>query len=592
MDLRSDYAAVQLREAPGAPCPACGGAATFDDGPRFFDFVASLPQPRVPAWAGSALETTTRSPRGLRVEQHTTDALTAVWLDGVPNERTRTARVANGLEGRVVLDFGGVTSVPGEATAAIAPLFGALRRERGFVSRLRPQVLAPVARAARSALLGRVVDFLLPAHCRRCDEEVEARIGLTEVLAADDAPVRCPACGSDAELLVERQGLRPLVRFLCDDVDDEVTSYLDAHPDGPRPPDAAGPRYEVLRPIGFGGMAEVCLAKQRGPAGFVRSVALKRILPEYTHDRSFVRMFLREARVAARVTHPNVVQIYDVGRDQGRYFIAMELVRGCDLSSVLRAAAAAEVPIPLDVACLITTELLKGLEAAHTSVDDKGGVAPILHRDVSPQNVLVSHAGEVKLTDFGVAKAADLTSFSQPGSVKGKIYYVAPERIDARLGAVDGRSDLFAAGLLLYELLTGFAPFRRKDNIAAMRAVLDAVVPDLAERRADIPREIIDVIDRAMARRPGDRYATATEMSAALQGALTRVGRRRADAAALAAFVDHVTSEARALGQGVGPVLASRGSLASSGEVGAALADLSLSLSIVLDENAAAVSGW
>lgn len=584
LDVRADYAAVQLGSPPEHTCHKCHGPMTLDAGPDYFGLAAARPEPRVPAWAERLLPELERGPRELRVLQDPTEDVTGVWLDGEPHARTSLGRLARGLEGMVAIECSGLPGASKAHAARLAPLFERARDGLAWVARLRPQALAPLPHEVKELLAGRVIDALVPAHCDACEEDVEARVTRADLEAADAAPVSCPACGGDARLLLPRTGLAPLRRFLTDEPDPDVLAYLAERPAGPEGNEATGPRYEVLRPLGFGGMAEVSLAKQRGPAGFVRSVALKRILPEYSHDRSFVRMFLREARVAARLAHPNVVQIYDLGREQGRYFIAMELVRGWDLSAVLRAVRAVEVPFPLELAAHIVSELLEGLGAAHECRNDAGEVAPILHRDVSPQNVLLSSSGEVKLTDFGVAKASDLTSFSQPGSVKGKIYYVSPERIDGRLGPVDGRSDLFAAGLLLYEMLAGFAPFRRKDNIAAMRAVLDASAPDLAEQRADLPADVVDVVHKAMARTPRERYATAGEMRAALGYALERAGRKPADARLLARFLQSVEDEARAYGEGMGPVLPSRGSLAGAGEVEEALKDLSLSLSVVVDD--------
>jgi serine/threonine protein kinase len=575
LDVRADWAAIQLRQAPTRRCPACHAESAFDEGPEYFAWVASHPRPEPPRWMLRVVGESDGDLPELRVAKEVTEHVTALWLSGAPSTRTRLRRRVAGLEPPLVVVFGGVPRVPRDAAGALTPLVDELAREGAWLARLRPQALAPMLARDKERLTGRVIDFLLPGRCHSCEEAVEARIRLAQLRDAD-AAAPCPACGEPLELLVNRSVLRPLERFLADDVDPDVTDYLEARGDEP-PLEPAGDeaaRYEALRPIGFGGMAEVLLARQRGPAGFARTVALKRILPEYASDRGFVDLFLREARVAARVTHANVVQIYDLGVDAGRYFIAMEYVRGWDLASVIRVAAELQEPIPAELACAITIDLLRGLHAAHTCTNETDDPAPILHRDVSPHNVLLSSRGEVKLSDFGVSKAADLTSHSKPGSVKGKIYYVAPERIDPRIGAVDARSDLFSAGLVLYEMLTGFAPFRRRGNVEAMRAVLEAKVPPLEEARAGLPRSLVAATERALTRDPDERWPTAQRFEAAL----SRIAEQdlpRTSPKALAGWLARLETEARAIGEAMRPGLPSRRSVVSA-ELEQALESLSI----------------
>ncbi len=210
-------------------------------------------------------------------------------------------------------------------------------------------------------------------------------------------------------------------------------------------------RYLLQQRLGRGGMAEVFRATVDGPGGFSRPVAIKRILPEYSQDEWFTRMIADEARIVSRLAHPNIVQILDAGEVDGSWYIAFELVDGTDLFQLLQRIYSRGQALPQAYACHIAAEVAAGLDHAHSRRDEHGQPLGIVHRDVSPQNVLLSWLGEVKLGDFGIARARQRTSETQAGTIKGKIYYMSPEQ--ARGETVDHRSDLFAVGILLYETL-------------------------------------------------------------------------------------------------------------------------------------------
>src|SRR5262245_18293462 len=208
--------------------------------------------------------------------------------------------------------------------------------------------------------------------------------------------------------------------------------------------------YRLVRRIARGGMAEVFLARHLGMEGFERRVAIKRILPHLSEAEEFKSMFLDEARLAAQLTHPNIVHIYDFGRVDEYYFIGMEFVDGVDLGRLIRHAR--NRPVPFEFAARIFSDVCSGLHYAHNAVDGEGRPLGLVHRDVTPQNVLVTYDGVVKLVDFGIAKAAWQAGRTRPGVVKGKFAYMSPEQVEGR--RLDGRSDVFSAGICLYELIT------------------------------------------------------------------------------------------------------------------------------------------
>ena len=295
-------------------------------------------------------------------------------------------------------------------------------------------------------------------------------------------------------------------------------------------------KYLLQRKLAEGGMAELFLAKQTGMEGFEKLVVVKRILAHLAADESFLHMFLNEARVAARLNHPNVVQIFDLGKIDEQYFIAMEYVHGEDLRALIREAGERDARPPLALACRIVADTLAGLHYAHTRVGADGKPLGLVHRDVSPQNVIVTYEGTVKLVDFGIAKATRAVNAAQTqaGLLKGKYSYMAPEQ--ARGLGVDARSDVFCAGVLLWELATWQRLFKRSTEMATLMAVAEE--PIRAPRTVDpsIPAALDRLIVKALARDPDERFATALEMRAALE-ALIRQSGWESDALALSTWM-------------------------------------------------------
>ena len=268
-------------------------------------------------------------------------------------------------------------------------------------------------------------------------------------------------------------------------------------------------KYRLLERIGRGGMAEVYLADSTGPGGFRKTVALKRILPHLVDDPEFVELFFNEARIAARLNHPNIVQIFDLGEADGSYYIAMEYIDGPCLRTLCMRATEAKEPIPPGHAARIIADACEGLAFAHEYVED-GHLLQLIHRDVSPDNVLLSRAGSAKIADFGIAKAAN-QRHTQAGIIRGKVWYMPPEQLLDE--ALDHRVDVFAAGVVLYELLTGFSPFEASNETTAIKAILDDPPVPLLDRRGDCPKELWTIISRALekdrnARTPDCRVLT------------------------------------------------------------------------------------
>ena len=261
-------------------------------------------------------------------------------------------------------------------------------------------------------------------------------------------------------------------------------------------------------------MAEVYLALSGELAGLRTLVVLKRILPHLACNEQFVRMFLDEARIEARLDHPNVVRIIEVGHDGEEYFLAMELVQGKPLSTVLRRAAREKAPLLPALAAFIIAQAANGLGYAHTMIDSDGRPMQIVHRDVSPQNILVSFEGAVKIIDFGIAHAHGRGTRTSPGGLKGKIQYMSPEQASA--AEVDPRSDVFALGVVLWEVLVGQRLFYRENELAMMRAVVDEPIPSPSQL-VSTPPELEAIVMRALDRDPDRRFHTAQEMGLALE---------------------------------------------------------------------------
>ena len=282
-------------------------------------------------------------------------------------------------------------------------------------------------------------------------------------------------------------------------------------------------KYRPIAELGHGGMAEVFLAVSSGPAGFNKLVVLKQIRAQLADDPEFLAMFLDEARLAARLNHPNVVQTNEVGEDSRRYFIAMEYLEGQPLNRVVqRLGKNGSLTLAMHVRILI--DALAGLHYAHELADFDGTQLQVVHRDATPHNIFVTYAGQVKVVDFGIAKALGSSAETRAGVLKGKVSYMAPEQA---LGEkVDRRADVFAAGMMLWEALAGRRPFKGQNDIVILQKLVAGDIPSPGTVREDIPELLEAICMKALAHEKEERFATAEEMQRALENALEKLGER------------------------------------------------------------------
>jgi eukaryotic-like serine/threonine-protein kinase len=269
-------------------------------------------------------------------------------------------------------------------------------------------------------------------------------------------------------------------------------------------------KYTLIDRIAVGGMAEIFLARQAGLEGFEKTIVIKRIRPHLSKQTNFVKMFLNEAKLAAQLNHPNIVQIYDLGKIGESYFIAMEYVFGRDMRRIIPKADQMGIPFPMVYALKIASSVCEGLYYAHGRVDLYGNPLNIVHRDVTPENIFVSFDGTVKVLDFGIAKAANQIEQTRAGEIKGKLSYMSPEQCTGR--PLDCRSDLFSLGVVLYEWMTGFKLFTGESEVAILKSITEGKIYRPSYFKADIPAAVENIIMKALEKDRERRYQSAWEL--------------------------------------------------------------------------------
>ena len=280
-------------------------------------------------------------------------------------------------------------------------------------------------------------------------------------------------------------------------------------------------QYVLLEKVATGGMAELFRAKKIGIEGFEQVLAVKRILPHLSSDEEFVKMFIAEAKLVAQLTHKNIAQIYDFGRIDQNYFISMEYIRGKDLKAILKKVSLERRKLPAGIAVFIAKEVAAALGYAHIQKDSAGNDLNIIHRDISPQNILVSYDGEVKIVDFGIAKAS-AHSKTTTGMLKGKLSYMSPEQAWGK--PVDHRSDIFSLGVVLYEMLTGRKLFQGDSEVGTLEMIRKARIEPLPSAvNMDMPSGLEAKVLKALAREASERYQNASDMELDLWGASVNV---------------------------------------------------------------------
>jgi len=377
----------------------------------------------------------------------------------------------------------------------------------------------------------------------------------------------------------------------------EIKAALSAAP-APTATDSIPPRggvpygrYQLLRKIATGGMAQLYLATMSGEANFQKLCVVKKILPHLAEQSHFVDMFLDEARIAATLDHPNIVHIFDLGKVGSSYFIAMEYIAGEDLSHLQKRAVREGHELHIELCCRLVADLCAGLHYAHEQKGLDGTPLNIVHRDVSPQNVLITYSGQVKIVDFGIAKAANKASHTRTGTIMGKSAYMSPEQC---LGEpLDRRSDVFAVGILLFELLTGRRLFKRETELLTLRAITEEPIPDINEYRHSLPANLVEIVNRALRQDREERFATVLEMREALERFIAGFG-VPATSMELASlledlFPDHVERQSRVREAGsISEVIAA---LPSTGikDLGTPSAQRSHTMTDVVDRS---LKGW
>ncbi len=276
--------------------------------------------------------------------------------------------------------------------------------------------------------------------------------------------------------------------------------------------------YILIKRVAYGGMAEIYLAKTQGIGGFEKVLALKVIHEKYSQDREFVDMLIDEAKISVQLSHGNICQVFDLGCIDTTYYIAMEFIDGKDLYQLLVQCSELEIDIPFDIIAYLAMETAAGLQYAHNKSDNYGRALNLIHRDISPQNVLVSYDGEVKIVDFGIAKAARRSRETESGVIKGKFFYMSPEQ--AWGDDIDSRTDIFSTGINLYEMITGEMLYNEEKALVLLDKVRKAEIPPMRQKRRDLPPSLEQIVLRALARDRDERYRAAGALQGALSGFL------------------------------------------------------------------------
>jgi len=299
-------------------------------------------------------------------------------------------------------------------------------------------------------------------------------------------------------------------------------------------------QFQLIEKIATGGMAEVYKARMSGVDGFQKIVAIKKILPHMAASDDFMTMFSDEAKLAAQLNHPNIIHIYDLGKVDKSYYIAMEYVEGRDLRSILNSGAQHGLPLPPELALFVASKLANALDYAHRRKDFNGQDLSLVHRDVSPQNVLISYEGDIKLCDFGIAKATSKSSQTQAGALKGKLQYMSPEQASGK--PLDRRSDLFSLGSVLYEMLTGEKLFAGESDMTILDQVRNVKAQAPSSKNPDVPKRVDAIVLKALAKNPEDRYQNASDLQRDLESVLYTFS-PAPGSADLAIFMHHLQAE-------------------------------------------------
>ncbi len=558
IDLRTDSAIIAANEAPAHVCGVCGTKLRFNDSPaQYFAHARLQPlvdvAPAVDGYLNSLRPVETDLPQQhLKIVE---GDISFIRLAGKLDRDLNVRRLAGGLQGRVAFDFAHVNGIDDGGTTQLAAMLNAAAKEAVvFLWRVPLFILKALSRIQLEGKIG-LATLWLTYECRNCGQRLPQRMLAHEQATSlgggemEERP--CGLCGGAARA-PSLQAVQSLLLRLAvhnapfDELDllepralsqslNSIAGVKAEHTPSKSPGElleqvvsegVAGPKLQILKRIGQGGMAEVFLARQLGLKGFEKYVVLKKILPQFAGSQHFIDMLFAEARSSARLTHPNIVQIYDVGELQGSAYITMEHVRGPDLRRLMVLLSKASLSLPLEHSLRIVSEIAAGLNYAHSYVDPTGAPHPVIHRDVSPHNILISLDGAIKLSDFGIAKALGESETTQPGMIKGKVAYIPPESVKGE--PVDGRGDVFSLGVVLFELLTGKTPFRRESDVATLQAIVTMPPPNPVLLNPKIHPSIAAVMLKALEKQPENRFQTAGEFRLEIEEVMSKNGLRSA----------------------------------------------------------------
>jgi serine/threonine protein kinase len=556
VDVLTHGARLATELATDEGCPRCGGALALSEvAESYFAFVktcgaTSLPDDAARLLARAGVYTVpegTAPPReAAKLLKLVHEAVTYFRISGPIDERFRARPFLAGLEGEVVLDLKEVDLLTGEGAGEWMRLIDQIRQQISSVTLidLSGPFLDGVAEHGLRWDGITAFSAILPYRCQGCGKTSLESVPLRSddgrvAVTAQAAPARiCPGCGGRrvydglssrlASLVRLAQGpqtVTPATRDVIARREEMLSRALVQAQAGPAPgktrTEGILGKYSIVRALSIGGMAEVFLAVHKGIGGFEKLVALKRIRRVLLERRHMaVEMFLNEAKIAASLSHPGIVQILDVGEEEGLLYLAMEYVRGKDVRVLQRRLAEVDASFPLPEALYIGREVALALHHAYHATDLSGRPLKVVHRDVSPHNVLLGFDGAVKLADFGVALATAIPG--RDPNLAGKFPYMSPEQ--ARGGALDQRSDLFSLGVVLYELATGLRPFARASVQETLAAVRQARYAPIREVAPQLPTELEALIARLLARSPTERFDDGRQVARAIEDLVRQLG--------------------------------------------------------------------
>ncbi|MCG8424053.1 MAG: serine/threonine protein kinase [Proteobacteria bacterium] len=539
-DLRRDdhQHMVDTLELPAMPCPICGGESEFEDFPEiYFQFCRTVRRPTPPA-AASAIIDGKQSRRVFNIEKDPTDCVTGLWLSGSLTRSGYFRRLADGLEGSIVVVTAHLDSISEDGFEGLLEFLRSLYLPC-YLARVPRFLLSELA--ARGGEFGatKLISILARCPCSHCERQVPVDIHLAaarHLLDRDEFEEYCTQCVQRVQPPADRDWIARALSLPWEAPPVDVLSYLEGRPTSPKDFwQAPAPEisrvlhgnYQIQKQLGRGGMGEVFLARRIGPSGFRKPVVIKRLRTDLVNDASIIGAFLEEARLSSRLNHPNIVQTYELLKIPDQYLLVMEYVDGADLRSIISICHSLFTAVPIGMACRIVIDVCQALDAAHNYRHEDGTLSPIIHRDVSPGNILISTDGVVKLADFGIAKAADSLVQTEPGYVKGKTRYIPPESLQPHKDtSVLPRVDVYGVGVLLYECLTCEQFYPDGPNKERLEAILAHYGGGSdTGRDAEVRHRLVSAVERAVAREAEARYQTIRELQEEIENVIEALER-------------------------------------------------------------------